>query len=170
MKNCIVCGVELSKENTNWYKIKNHIYKCKDCIKVENREYAKKRREEDPKAARHRSKKSKDKFKLENPVKYSASQMRSSARKRALPLKIDFEISVDYIVSISPKICPVMGCEIKYGGGEKSNFSASIDRINPDKGYIEGNVQVICLLANLMKSSASIEQMKSFAAWVNKTY
>ena len=48
--------------------------------------------------------------------------------------------------------------------------SPSIDRIDNDKGYIKGNVQVISHKANSMKFTASKEELLKFAEWVKVTY
>lgn len=41
--------------------------------------------------------------------------------------------------------------------------NASLDRIDNTQGYIPGNVEVVSYLANMMKSSASREQLVTFA-------
>ena len=56
---------------------------------------------------------------------------------------------------------------IKQGRGGKPN-SLSLDRINNDLGYIPGNIQVISLLANQMKSIANKAQLIRFADWIYK--
>ena len=46
------------------------------------------------------------------------------------------------------------------------DFSPSVDRIDPTKGYVRGNVRVISYLANRMKSNATVDQLVRFSAWV----
>ena len=43
-----------------------------------------------------------------------------------------------------------------------SPLKASLDRIDPSKGYVQGNVEFVCLAVNLAKSSFSKEQMLDF--------
>lgn len=73
---------------------------------------------------------------------------------------------------VIPEFCPILGIKLtrsfgKHGG---SFSSASIDRIEPSLGYIQGNIQVMSLLANNMKSSANKEQLIRFAKWVLEEY
>lgn len=38
----------------------------------------------------------------------------------------------------------------------------SVDRIDPKQGYIKGNLQLVCMAVNQMKSDLTIEQLKYF--------
>lgn len=102
----------------------------------------------------------------EDPVRHTCIQMRSASKRRN-NRDNNYNLTVDFLVSIAPKFCPVMKTKIKYGGGKISNNSASIDRINPLKGYVKGNVQIISNLANMMKNCANKKELKLFANWVN---
>ena len=69
------------------------------------------------------------------------------AKKRNIPYDEDVFYSL-----IVPKKCPVIGLEIdlegkniKIGGGDDS---PSFDKMNPKKGYVKGNVQIISFAAN----------------------
>ncbi len=93
-----------------------------------------------------------------------------SAKSRALKRNIVCTITEDDF-SI-PEICPILNIPLirHFGtpGGKKN--SPSLDRINPELGYVPGNVWVISQQANAMKSDASVQQLKQFALWVNTTY
>lgn len=172
MKSCISCGVELSKGNYTWYKAKNYIHKCNPCSNKE-KSAQKKRRMQDPsyrKSVSERSARAMEKLRDADPVLYSCRQMCASAKKRADALGLERDVTPEFLKTKALETCPILGVKIKYGGGERSMDSASIDRINPSKGYTKDNVHVVCLLANLMKSSAQIDEMIRFAGWVNKTY
>ena len=82
-------------------------------------------------------------------------EARRAALTRSKKRGIDFNVSVKYLENIFPSdnLCPIFNCEMTFCNTDKSN-SASIDRKNPDKGYIEGNVQWICTKANTLKSNA----------------
>jgi hypothetical protein len=50
--------------------------------------------------------------------------------------------------------------------GKFSHSSYSLDRIDSDKGYVKGNVQVISYRANMLKSNASIEELEKVLNWM----
>ncbi len=165
-KNCIKCGVSLDHSNTKWYRIKNYIHKCNYCSNEEKRERARELRRRDPSLANSRSIRSRHRMREEDPVGYTARQMRDSARKRAKALGLGYDLDVSFILSLCLETCPILGVEIKYGGGEKNNRSASLDRIDSFKGYTKDNVQVISMLANLMKANSTRDEQVKFAKWV----
>ena len=94
--------------------------------------------------------------------------MSSSSKKRAKKKGIPHNIDSAYILSIMPDYCPVFNIKLKYGVGGKEKYSASLDRIIPDKGYVKGNVQILSMLANLMKSNADVQELEMFCTWVRK--
>lgn len=46
-------------------------------------------------------------------------------------------------------LCELSGLEFVYDGDGRNPFSPSIDRIDSSIGYVEGNVRLVCLIANL---------------------
>ena len=62
-----------------------------------------------------------------------------------------------------PKVCPVLGIELDWGMNGRQTNSPSLDRINPNKGYVKGNVMIMSDLANRMKQNATPEQLKQFS-------
>ena len=44
--------------------------------------------------------------------------------------------------------------------------TATIDRVDPDGGYVTGNVRVISMRANRIKSDASIAELESVIAYM----
>ena len=72
---------------------------------------------------------------------------------------------------VLPVTCKYLGIRIDYRlaseRGRLRSFDApSIDRIDPSRGYVPGNVQIISDLANRMKSDATIRQLLAFAEGV----
>jgi len=72
---------------------------------------------------------------------------------------IEFDISLDDL-SPFPLRCPVLGIPIDYFKKKKgpANSSPSIDRIDPSKGYIRGNVRVVSQKANRLKQDSCKEE------------
>lgn len=95
-------------------------------------------------------------------------KMYTQARNRAKRNGLDFNIEVSDI--IVPEYCPLLG--IKLFPGTKDNYrsSPSLDRIDPTKGYIKGNVNVISSIANTMKSNATKQELLTFANNIIKVY
>lgn len=120
------------------------------------------------------------KWRLENPEKYKEQKRREreskksskteeelriiklveSARTRSRKKGIPFNVRYDDIPT--PKHCPYLGVELSYDG-VMSNNMVSLDRIIPELGYVAGNIQIISLLANQMKSSATIGELLRFS-------
>ena len=169
-KTCIVCGDKLTKDNCKSYRLKNYIYKCNNCINEEKRKWASEKYRENIKKFRNRSLQFNKRLLAKNPKKYKCRQMYSSARKRAKQKGFSFNITSDYLYSIAPDICPILGVKIDYACNSKNKNSASLDRIDSSIGYVVGNVQIISYLANLMKSNASIDEQIRFAEYVIENY
>ncbi len=58
-----------------------------------------------------------------------------------------------------PERCPALGVELIRAVDTLSEYSASIDRINPALGYVPGNVIVVSLKANMIKSNARPDEI-----------
>lgn len=85
--------------------------------------------------------------------------MLKRAENRAKRKGISFELTASDIVI--PKVCPILGTELVIGAGQgPSDASPSLDRISLDRGYVPGNVEVISMKANRIKSDVSIEDIE----------
>ncbi|MCP1937389.1 hypothetical protein J2R95_003184 [Bradyrhizobium japonicum] len=82
-----------------------------------------------------------------------------NAKQNAKAKVLPFDLDVDYLLSIFPTdyVCPVLGIDMKFGG-DRDN-SPSLDRIEPAKGYVKGNVAFISDRANRIKSDATLEEL-----------
>jgi hypothetical protein len=75
-----------------------------------------------------------------------------------------------HVMAIAPARCPVFDVPFVERGAGFSKWSPSIDKIDPAKGYVPGNIQVVSLFANCMKRDATKEQLRAFARWVRKEF
>jgi hypothetical protein len=86
------------------------------------------------------------------------------ARRRALLKGIPFDLTEDDVVI--PERCPVLGIPLGFDGGlSERGSSPSLDRIDPSRGYVRGNVLVISFRANQIKSDATPEELRMVAAF-----
>ena len=131
---------------------------CRDCINSDQNEkrgsnpdsragegadYYKRNREKVLAKAKERS--------INNPQHY----LWYTAKKRAYKKGIEFSITQEDV--IIPTHCPVLGIELFRGDGKLSGNSPSLDRVDPAKGYIKGNVCVISHKLNAMKNDMTVD-------------
>lgn len=89
---------------------------------------------------------------------------KTRAKKKGIPFDITFE---DFTI---PRYCPVLGIELKIGGGERyhaTDATPSLDRINPRRGYVKGNVIVISMRANRIKNDGDAEEHIKVGNWLS---
>ncbi len=88
------------------------------------------------------------------------------AKARAALNGLEFNIEVEDI--IIPDVCPILGIPLKENKGKPGAYkdSPSLDKIDPSKGYVKGNVQVISQQANQMKFNATRDELFKFAKYI----
>jgi hypothetical protein len=102
-----------------------------------------------------------------NPKRVWAISAVCNARRRARKAKLPFEITAAYILSLTPDHCPVFGTKFSFSGNLVQNHSsATLDRLDPSKGYVPGNIMVISLKANQIKSAYSACDVGCVAQWM----
>jgi hypothetical protein len=95
----------------------------------------------------------------ENPEAYLRHLVAKPERKH---------LGIEYVMGILAQQngrCAISGVEltfIKRTDGVKQHTNASIDRIDSGKGYEVGNVQLVCAIVNIMKSTMTTNQL---VAW-----
>lgn len=83
-------------------------------------------------------------------------------KSRAIQKKLDFNLSKRDIKI--PEICPVLGIQLKAG----TLYTPSVDRIDPTKGYVKDNIQIISNRANLLKNNGTIEEFEKLLIFLKK--
>ncbi len=79
------------------------------------------------------------------------------AKRRAAKQSLPFDLDPDDI-SV-PSHCPVLGMELKRNVAKPGRNSFSLDRTDPKLGYVRGNITVMSVRANLLKSDATPEEL-----------
>jgi len=91
-------------------------------------------------------------------------------KSRSKKENIDFDLDINYLKSIMQDKCPILGVQLTWckRSGKPTKNSPSLDRLNPKKGYVSGNVSWISYRANRIKQDASLIELKKLVNWVEK--
>ena len=89
-----------------------------------------------------------------------------AAKHRAKRKGVPFNIELSDIVI--PDICPVLGLQIDRLAFDRQ-VSPSLDRVIPELGYTKGNIQVISMRANRLKSDTNLEDAIKLVSYL-KSY
>ena len=87
------------------------------------------------------------------------SRRLSSAKRRALKYGMPFNLTKEYLEDLLDKQnnkCVYSGKEFVLNSTR--NLSPSLDRIIPEKGYVQGNVQWVCSSVNMAKGALSEDE------------
>jgi len=82
-------------------------------------------------------------------------KMARDAKRRALKNGIPYSITHEDIVI--GKRCPLL--EVSLIPGDR-DFAPTLDRIDPSRGYVPGNVWVISMKANRIKNNATVDELE----------
>jgi hypothetical protein len=125
-------------------------------------EYAKEFRKNNPEIYRAYQKKAREKLKTNNPEHLMWMEIKKRAKKKNIPFNLDVE---DILI---PKLCPILGIELKQGVGCVQDSSPSMDRIIPEKGYVKGNCFVISSKANRLKQEHTLETLEIIIKYIKE--
>lgn len=95
------------------------------------------------------------------------SRIKRGAEKRGMEFSITIEHAWDIFNNQNGR-CALSGELIEFGGrASKKPYTASLDRIDSSKGYIQGNIQWLHKDVNMMKNNHTSEE---FLDWISKIY
>ena len=89
------------------------------------------------------------------------------ARSRAKTRGVDFTIELEDIPPMG-ELCPLLGLPFPSGEERNGVTSPSLDRIDPSKGYVPGNVWIVGRRANMVKNDGTAEEHEKIAAAMRK--
>lgn len=92
----------------------------------------------------------------------------SRARSRSQSLKVDFDLTPEYLESIWTGICPVLKVPIHISGDRNDEFVAELDRFIPHKGYVQGNVHFLSRRINRLKNNVSSKELEELLTWMKE--
>ena len=105
-----------------------------------------------------------NKWAEDHPIQRLLYATKCRAKRRCL----DFNLEAADL--FFPGVCPILGLPLVRGRGKSGPALCSLDRKDNSRGYVKGNVQIISLRANVMKSDATPTELILFATWILKTY
>jgi hypothetical protein len=88
--------------------------------------------------------------------------------KKANAVAIGYEWTVEFGELEWPEKCPILGMEIDYFAETRQENSPSFDQIDPGKGYVSGNVQILSWRANRIKNNGTAEEHRLIADYLDK--
>lgn len=89
------------------------------------------------------------------------------AKNRAKLKNVPCDLTSKQIMKIMHSTCPVFGTPFVYSGNKVVNeYSPSIDRIDPKKGYTIDNIVIISIKANQIKSAYTSADLMKVAQWL----
>jgi hypothetical protein len=91
------------------------------------------------------------------------------AKKAECKLKgIDFDLTEDHLMSVWVDVCPILGVPLDISAKKTDKYSPHLDRINPEKGYVVGNVQWLSGRANRLKNNITEDELRRLNKWLAK--
>lgn len=169
---CNCCKIYKTKEHFSPHKrSKGGLYSnCHACCKIKRKKYYDKNKQK--LLARQKEKRSTKQYKRKANIRQNKYRRKNPTKMLYLWVKnkciknnIEFNLTENDI--IYNEICPVLGIKMEIGGNNLNN-SPTLDRINPHKGYIKGNVVVISHLANRIKNQATIKDIENILKYMKK--
>jgi hypothetical protein len=103
-----------------------------------------------------------------SPFRYHANKARSRSKQKGYKTNITAKYLKEEIWDKQNGICPYTGIKMELGRTsaeediKKTPIKASLDRIDPNIGYIKGNVEYVCYCINVMKNDFTKEEMINF--------
>lgn len=101
-----------------------------------------------------------------NSLEYVLKARLNDARQRSKRHNLYFELNYEDLLTLWNKqngLCALSGIPMThdiYNGRVPTNIS--IDKIDPSKGYIKNNIQLVCSSVNMMKGTLTVEQLLQF--------
>lgn len=135
-KKCSKCQVVKSLDcfHNNKAKKDGKYYHCKECQRAYNKaHYTSNKQYYVDKAAKNR-----------NAVNHKISSVKLRASQNNLP----FDLTTEWLASRLDK-CAITG--LSFEKEASSPLCAHIDRVIPEKGYVQSNCQVVCKFYNMAK-------------------
>ena len=93
-------------------------------------------------------------------------------RARRKGVVCNLKLNDVYEILLKSDKCPILNVEMTWHDGSNYDpYSRTLDRINPELGYVQGNIWIISMRANQIKSDASLHELiTAMANIINHLY
>jgi hypothetical protein len=85
--------------------------------------------------------------------------MLRAARKRAKRARLRFNLTVEDVGPI-PTNCPILNVPLRTSAGRPSDNSPALIRIDPQRGYVRGNVVIASYRAASIKNAGTVAELR----------
>lgn len=128
-------------------------------------EYLERRSDYNKANAEYFNKKAKE-YNAARPFHYAFRRLRMRARQGDLP----FDLDEQYLIDIWTGTCAIFGTplQLPYSTERQVPDKATIDKVDPERGYVRGNVQWVSNKANIIKSFGTIEEHELVVAYMKR--
>ena len=101
-----------------------------------------------------------------------ADRFLKGAKHRAKRMGLPINLTIHLVAELlrKTKNCPICGITLATGkDNSRGNMAnASLDKLIPSLGYVQGNVNIICRRCNMIKLNASSDELRHIADWIDK--
>jgi hypothetical protein len=172
MKKCKLCNLE--QEDSNFYKNGKYLLSnCRKCLNKTRLAYQNEYRKKNSEKVAIWGKESRKRLQADEVKRAHKNELKRASFKRNIihvlwkrtkdrALKKGYDFNLEESDITIPELCPILEIPIFCGDRSNYNNSPTIDRVDNSKGYTKDNIKIISMLANTMKNSASIDELKAF--------
>jgi len=185
IRKCKICGIEKDLNDFVLDKrCKNgHTNVCRECqntylreYKRGNQDYLAKRREHYDKVYREQHNAGITKSKKKNPLRFKCRMLKNGMKQRSIKKGFEFDsdyFTTEYLMELiqNNPYCQCCGKKLNLDYKEDWHFcddSPSMDRVNSDKGYVRGNVALLCWGCNRRKQDSTPEYLRMIANFIER--
>ena len=103
-----------------------------------------------------------------DPRKVWAKEAYARVKNRAKVQGLEFDLSLDWMLRNTVDTCPLLGVPLQYLTRLTVPEAASIDKIDPNRGYTKDNCWIISIKANRIKTDATADEIEAVAVNIRK--
>ena len=108
-------------------------------------------------------------YRKRNRLKVLVRLAKNRAKTNGIPIDVKY---MDWLATQTASVCECCGIAFRYDlrgkGSQPQEQTSTLDRINQKRGYIVGNVGIICWRCNRIKSDATILELKRLVAYADR--